>query len=128
MDAFHEVNDLAATGRAAHFRLVSYDGGRLLIVGSFDLTYYHDVELSFVDVCRINCPTEFHWPQFRDSGVSLGDGGRRFTVRTDEGTFEIVAERAEVAIGKVYHYDRGDELLPGERIAPWVRRRPEGPT
>lgn len=48
-------------------------------------------------------------------------GGIRFEIMTEDGTFEIIAESATIQMGKVYHYDRGVQLQPGERIAPWVK-------
>src|SRR4051812_46844608 len=108
-----EVNRLSASG-VDEFRFESFDGSRLLVIGSFDLCYYHDIEMTFTEVEFIRCPTYLREPQFRDAGQK-GDG-RRFEIRTDEGLFEIVAESVSVVIGKVYHYDRGEQLKAGERI------------
>jgi hypothetical protein len=116
---FDEVNRLSANG-IAEFRIGSFDGSQLLVIGSFDLSYYHDVELTFTEVEFIRCPTYFCEPHFRDAG-KMGDG-RQFEIKTDEGLFEIIAECVSVVIGKVYHYDRGEELKDGERIADWVKR------
>jgi hypothetical protein len=114
-----EVNRLS-TGGVNEFRVESFAGTQLVVIGSFDLCYYHDIELTFTEVEFIHCPTYFREPQFQDAGRS-GEG-RRFEIRTDEGRFEIVAESVSVVLGKVYHYDRGADLQPGERIAPWVKR------
>ncbi len=114
---FNEVNKFATN---AEFRIDSFDGSRLVLIGSFDLCYYHDVELTFTEVSFIRCPTYLREPQFREAGKT--EGGTRFEIKTEEGAFEIVAESAVVAAGKVYHYDRGSQLQPGERIAPWVKR------
>lgn len=72
----------------------------------------------------IRCPTYFREPQFRDGGKT--ESGTRFEIKIDEGVFEIVAESAAVTLGKVYHYDRGSALQPGERIAAWVKQS-DGP-
>jgi hypothetical protein len=116
---FDDVNRLSAAG-IDEFRIDSFDGFRLVLIGSADLSYYHDVEVAFTDVGFIRCPTNFYEPRFRDAGKT--DDGVRFEISTDEGNFEIVAGTALVSVGKVYHYDRGDALQPGERIAPWVKR------
>jgi hypothetical protein len=116
---FDDVNKFATN---AEFRFDSFDGSRLVLIGSFDLSYYHDVELTFSEVSFIRCPTYLREPQFRVGGKT--DSGTHFEIKTDEGSFEIVAQSAAVASGKVYHYDRGDQLQqPGERIASWVKRR-----
>ena len=107
---FDEVNQLSTDG-VDEFGIDSFDGSRLVLIGSFDLSYYHDVEVTFTGVAFIRCPTYFREPNFREAGETE-DGMR----------FEIVAASAAVAVGKVYHHDRGGKLQPGERIAPWVKR------
>ena len=101
----------------------SYDGCKLLIIGSFDLCYDHDIELTFSEVSFIRCPTTFSSPRFSDSGfIPVVYGGFRFLILAEEGEFEIVAESVDATIGKVFHYDRS-QLQPGERIADWVKRK-----
>jgi len=114
-----DVNGMIEGG-IDQFRVQSFDSCQLMIIGSFDLDYYHDIELTFSDVAYINCPTDFCEPRFSDGGPTAE--GRRFQIHTDEGQFEIVADQVVVVVGKVYHYDRGEPLLPGERIADWVKR------
>ncbi len=121
MGSLEEVNRLAASGMS-EFRIQSYDGWRLLVVGGFDLCYYHDIELTFTDVAHINLPTAFYWPAFEDVGQCGCCDRRRFAVRAEDSEWEVIAQTVEVVIGKVYHYDRGEPLQPGERIAPWVGR------
>ena len=118
-DIFAEVNRLSAAGMD-EFRLESFDGSRLLVIGSADLCYYRDAEITFVDVAFIRCPTSFREARFREAGRT--QDGTRFEVRTAGGMFEIVAASASATLGKVYHYDRGSQLQPGERVAPWVKR------
>lgn len=69
----------------------------------------------FSEVSFIRCPVYFHCPTFSDAGCAAE--GRRFIIQTDEGQFEIIAETLDATIGKVFHYDRGNQLQPGERIA-----------
>jgi hypothetical protein len=115
---FDTVNEMARDHD--QFRLQSFDGSNLLIVGSFDLCYYHDVEIIFYDVSSIRCEAFFWSPEFRDAGAT--EDGRRTEIVSDDKVFEIVATSVEVVVGKVFHYDRGELLQPGERIAPWVAR------
>ncbi len=116
---FDEVNQLSTDG-VDEFRIDPFDGSRLVLIGSFGLCYYYDVEVTFTEVAFIRCPTYFRAPKFSEAGKT--EDGVRSTITTDESTFEIVAESAGVAVGKVYHYDGGEQLQPGERIAPWVKR------
>jgi hypothetical protein len=119
MTSLEKLNEIAAS--ATDFRLESYNGEQLQIIGSFDLCYYHDVELIFSGVAFIRCAAEFTYPQFTDAGFV--PGGFRTLIHAEEGEFEIVARSLVVTFGKVFHYDRGDQLKPGERIADWVKRK-----
>ena len=110
MASLEEVNHLAQA--ACDFRWQSFDGSRLLIIGSFDLSYYHDIELSFVDVSFVHCPTNFSYPRIEDAGC--GPKGHRYVIHTDDGEFEIIAETLEATIGKVLHYDAADQPFPGK--------------
>jgi hypothetical protein len=120
------INDanLLLLGWVDSYHIQTFDGHRLLVVGSFDLSYYHDVELMFSGVESIRCPVYFTAEGFRDAGPG-GENGtcRRFEIVADGGPFEIVAESVAVEVVKVYYYDPGT-LKPGERIAEWVRRSP----
>lgn len=120
-----DVNELALYHSDFHLR--SFDGHRLILVGSFDLCYYHAVELHFVEVARIDCPVWFRRPTFADEGtVKDRDGSitdpRRYAISSDQGRHTIIARTVEIVLGTVYYYDRGVALKPGERIAPWVKR------
>ena len=120
MPILDDVNELSHHG-IDEFRIDSYDSCRLVIVGSFDLGYYHDVEITFTEVDFIRCATNFMQPMFRDAGVAE-DNCRRYEITTDDVTHEIMAESVAINFGKVFYYDRGADLKPGERIADWVQR------
>lgn len=117
------VNALAE--RHTDFALHAFDGDTLVMVGSFDLAYYYDVELRFHAVGRIDCPVRFSRPHFVDEGPVPGDAGqRRYAILAEDRRYLLVAESVEVVIGKVYRYDRGAELQAGERIDPAVSGAP----
>jgi len=122
MDTFAELNRLTANS-IHEFEIRSYDGWRLLIIGSSHLSWHHEVEILFTNVVHINCPTSFDTPTFQDTGKCPCCECRKFSIRTDQKEWEIIAGTAEVRIGIVYHYDRGENLQPGERIADWVSRK-----
>jgi hypothetical protein len=130
-EALDEVNRMSASGES-EFRVLAEGGGRLVLMGSFDLDYYHDVEVTFHDVrscgdpAELHAPGELRWPQLHDAGPA-GETRRRCVIEDDGGRHVVVAGGVSAEVGKVYPYDRGRELRPGERIAPWVRRRRERP-
>lgn len=123
--SFAELNEVAKGH--TDFRIQSFDGHRLVVVGSFDLCYYHGVEVHFVGVEHMNLPVWFNCPEFTDEGPisdpgSSVDHPRRFAIRADDGRHEVIAENVEVILGMVYYYDLGTQLQPDERLALWVKR------
>jgi hypothetical protein len=106
-----------------------------VIVGSPDLSYYHNVEVEFTDVAYVACATNFFEPKFRVGTPHerralvpvIGDfDDNLYCIDADAGsrpqTFFIVARSAEVKEGMVCYYPRPN-LKPGERLAPWVNSR-----
>ena len=85
MATLEDVNRLAASGMN-EFRIQSYDGWQLLVVGSYDLCHYHNIEVTFTDVAHINLPTAFYWPAFADIGrcECVCCQRRRFAVRAED--------------------------------------------
>jgi hypothetical protein len=116
MPSLEDVNKLVAAG-CFEFSISSFDGQRLLIVGSRDLCYYHNVELVFDEVTYINCPVDFHDPQFAKGQE------RFFEIQAEGENFSIAASAVSIDICTVFHYDRGELLQPGERIADWVFKK-----
>ncbi len=47
------------------FSVQSFSGGELVIVGSFDLAYYQDLQIEFSRVGFFSCPTRFSDASFR---------------------------------------------------------------
>jgi hypothetical protein len=120
MQTLADINEL----RLSTYQLQEFDGCRLLIVGDHDLSYHHQVELIFFDVQHIKCDVEFYDPVFQLLGpCHCGCGSQRIGIRADGGSFEITAAGYQIVTGLVFHYDR-ENLQPGERIAPWVKRIP----
>ncbi|MHB8732980.1 MAG: hypothetical protein ACYDAB_14470 [bacterium] len=96
------------------FRIQSFGAGDaagdvLTIVRSFDLTYYHDVEIEFADVVYLSCPTYFHSPSFRRATdaeraavmrtVDLHEQDLVFCIDADAGTGERTFTIAARALG-----------------------------
>ncbi|MED4727579.1 hypothetical protein P9597_05375 [Aneurinibacillus migulanus] len=49
--------------------LDEYKGESLRMIGSFDLSYYHEVEVNFNGVSFISCPIYLSYPKFRLASV-----------------------------------------------------------
>jgi hypothetical protein len=117
------------------WEIIGWERGTLCLAAGWDLTYHHDLEVRFSEVAYVACPESFSDPVFREpSGAEQallrhldGDGPLHvyaFDVEPPGGNGNmacvIVAASVDVVPGVVYRYWR-DELLPGERRAPWVR-------
>ena len=53
------------TGRWWDWRVDSWDGTSLRLIGDNDLTYHHAVTVTFTAAAYIACPMEFSHPVFR---------------------------------------------------------------
>lgn len=113
--------------------LLTHDA-RLVIVGGFDLSYYHDFELTFSGVTYVACETVFDPARLRQSTEAEASALKKEidfesgTLFCFESTFDghvsgrVVAAEVSFRKNRVYYYDRSS-LEPGESIAPWVKNR-----
>ncbi|UQA63220.1 hypothetical protein [Polyangium aurulentum] len=129
-----DVNEFLRGSNICEFSLWSFNEGRLLVLGSDDLAYYHVVEIVFEGVEYIDASTSLWEPRFRNATAVEAEafwaakgvkGEVELYVLEEEfdGKFTkhfVAAESMHVSTGMVYHYER-ENLKPGERIAPWVR-------
>jgi hypothetical protein len=134
MNALEQLNSIVCWD----YRIQSFDGYRLVLVGGTDLCYYHLVEAEFEEVDFISCPSSFSHARFRQATraersrvsrlVGIEDGATLFAIEAEScGSLEpqvffILAQSIKVTEGTVYYYQR-DDLQPGERIAEWVSQR-----
>ncbi len=112
---------------------------KLILIGSGDISYYHQIEIIFHNVSYISCPTMFRVAKIRKATSREQEAIRRllvndcdfekdiiFCIETDIDDEEIhqkhyiVAEKIEYNNDFVYHYKR-ENLKENERIAEWVR-------
>ncbi|NMO18569.1 hypothetical protein HPC49_33200 [Pyxidicoccus fallax] len=130
-DALRKLNAFVAETNVKDFGLRWIQAGSLYVVGSEDLSYYHQVELVFEDFAHVNLPREFSSPRLRLASAheALAPAHLRsdpelstFVFETPDapgGVFFVCACRLRIEYGMAYHYRR-TPLQPGERIAPWV--------
>ena len=50
------INEIVTTTNTTDFLVQSFVGDSLLLIGSFDLCYYHELEIRFDDVAYIGLP------------------------------------------------------------------------
>lgn len=130
-----DVNSFLDSSNISEFVVWSFSDSRLLLLGSDDLAYYHQIEIIYHDVEYIDAPISFWKPRFRaatEEETRLFRAGKGASTTASLHVIEdnsdgvitiylIAAERCSVVTGMVYHYDRAS-LQPGERIASWVHR------
>ena len=129
------INEIVATTNTTDFILHSFVGDSLLLIGSFDLCYYHELEIRFHDVRYIGLPVYgLNSPRLSVASeverqahahIELDDDDMLFRLHGDPDfnggrVYYIAAKRVSIAEGMVYHYVR-DDLKDGERIAEWVK-------
>ena len=119
LEQIARVNELALWDYTA----ARIDEHTLLVLGSHDFAYYHDLELEFRGVTFCDLPDQFSHAEWMLIGY--GDGGMEIGIVAESlsgagtGEYRIRALEMTVRVGKVYYYNRKD-LKPGEKIASWV--------
>ena len=119
------------------FHLWSYDGRRLVISGSTDLTYYHKLEIIFTDVFYASTFFE-GWHSETDKSVieipnsdlnkelnikfEIEQGYQIFIIRTENYKKDIYIAAKEIQFNTdtVYYYQR-ENLGDNERLADYLK-------
>ncbi len=130
---FHMLDELRESTNTCDFEVLSFSDARLFIIGSFDLDYYHEVEIAFEDVVYIELPTYFNRPALRaatpeeaNAYAYLGLDPTEYLYVIEEDPYVdsrkyyVAARSVSARKCMVYHYRR-EELKDGEEIAPWVK-------
>lgn len=118
------------------FRIVKVEpSGTVTIIGAFDLSYWHVIEIVIKETTYISCPISFDNARFR-----LATESEKQAIKPDLRTewndliicivlnedlneeptkHYIFAEEIDFRMGTVYHYKK-EELKEGESIADWI--------
>jgi hypothetical protein len=136
MDAINRLNEIVQTTDTTNFRIQSYDSGNLILAGSFDFCYYHEVELIFSGVSYISLPADFWHPLIRMATnneiaairamIEIDETENVYCIEAETSAslekvlFYVMAEGVAIKEGLVFYYPRGN-LEAGESIASWVK-------
>jgi len=103
----------------------------LVVLCSFDFSYYHDLELVFYDVSFTDLdPGDMWWDHWEKDQVEMNPNytGEGFEFYFNRGTHTDVqlivrAKAFSYHFGTVFYYDREaqETLKPGQRVAYWVK-------
>ena len=130
------INAIVSAANIMDFHVRSFDGDTLMLTGSFDHCYYHELEIYFHVASYIGLPVYgLDLPSFSiasapdrelHSHLQLDETDILFKLHSNadfEGGYHyfVAAERLSIVEGIVYYYHR-ENLKAGERIADWVKR------
>lgn len=108
------------------FSVFLYERGRLIIVGSDDLSYYHNLEITIETLSYINGVMDWSCDLDDDfMKISIqDDGSKKLSIlefySDNELKFKVVGESISINFDTVFYYER-DNLRTGERLAYWVK-------
>lgn len=131
------INEIVTKTNTTDFVVHSFRGDSLLLTGSFDHCYYHELEVHFHVVSYIGLPVHgIDSPHFSiatdaerraHNHLELTDTDTLFKIHADPEfrgghSYYVAAESVRMLEGTVFYYMRED-LKPNERIAEWVERK-----
>lgn len=130
--AFALLKELVETSNIIEFCVARFDTNNLLLIGSFDLSYYHEAEFVFEDVFYIEIYTSsLSHPTLRFATaeeiarykhLELDASERLFALTSDSHqlnpVYFIGASQVKARKCMVYHYNR-ENLQAGEEI--WMQ-------
>ncbi|MDF1661221.1 MAG: hypothetical protein P1V97_05590 [Planctomycetota bacterium] len=135
MDPLEQFQVLARDKDIREFQLYSVEQNRLILTGSRDHAYYHQIELRFENTRYMSIPMEFSDPIFRYGEEDDYERIRRIVELENQDliihveaetpaalepqNFYIVAQTLTLDSDMVYHYQR-ENLVDGERLASWA--------
>lgn len=75
-DKLNAINNYLIHSNCSDFRIKNFNGCNLNLIGSFDLFYYHEIEVIFYEVSQITMETLFN--------LDLTESQFRLNILTDE--------------------------------------------
>ncbi len=137
----NEIDQIIRKNQWFDFHVIKYDGYRLIIGGSIDLTYYHKLEIIFEDVFFASTffnewHTDTNKPVLEIPNDKLNkelnlrfeieQGYQVFIIHTEDykNNIYIAAKTLIYNTDTVYYYKR-NELKENERIADFVNVKEE---
>ncbi|MGR6761181.1 hypothetical protein ACU1JV_04905 [Paenibacillus sp. T2-29] len=134
-----QLNEILSQNNIDHYYIYDYTSRpKLVLAGSFDFSYYHNIEITFYKVSFLSCPGGvFSIEYFRLANdkelemlktVSYGFIEGPVICMEDQtfGTrFFIAAESLDYELKTVYYY-KCENLQPHESVAEWVGKDGKG--
>jgi len=136
MNTVKRINEIIKTRNSFDFILNEKGADKLILTGSFDFSYYHDIELIFHGVSYHSLADNFYAPNFRKAtNLEVSELKKTTAIATKQTAyciqaethdhlqkqcFYIVADSVTINEGRVYYYHRKN-LKPEESIASWAK-------
>ena len=117
-----KINHFLEKSNCSDFRIKSFDGFKLHLIGSFDLCYYHEVEIVFNGVYKISMEIDFFVDcdkkpfQFHKADKANADcDNEMIKIIILDGTNtkqSIICQDIDLIVGRVKYYDNtGNRIL-----------------
>ncbi len=139
------VDEKDEEGQYTSYPAADVPADALIVLGSFDFCYYHDLELLFYGVQTHNLPPQAHWSDhWQKPQLELVQGNEAQVVLQQlqwepapqqklfafnvgshgDSRYYILALGLSWHIGVAFHYDREaqEPLQPGQRVVYWVHK------
>lgn len=115
------LNERVWTVSWLDFYIFSYEKNKLVIAGSDDFSYYHNVEIECYN--PIYMKGNFEWTcDTTGELASVGDAKKKLLFMNDDGiALEVIADKFFINFDTVFYYYR-DNLIEGQRMAAWVKK------
>lgn len=111
------------------YSVLEQEDTRLLLAGSFDSCYYHNLELEFTGLLFCDCPEYMRAQSFRlvegeekarlAEHYGFAEDGLVLCITYSQREFFLAFRSLILREGTVFYYPR-ENLKPGERVASWV--------
>jgi hypothetical protein len=111
------INNYLLNSNCSDFSIRHFDGSKLYLIGSFDLCYYHEIEIIFHEVFRLDLETSFgldltHPPfQFNIETFDADKMVEIFVVDNCNTKQSIICENIDFNIGIVKYHDEAGKLI-----------------
>ncbi len=115
----NELNAYIAKQTVLEFHIRKYDGWKLQVVGSFDLCYYHDIEVFFRGVSYMAVQDRWSDLTYQKCPFSVSQDERlqrdnliQITVCNDDGEKQIIiCEDFDFIVKHVSYYDEDGKFV-----------------
>ena len=116
-DKIESINSYLLNSNCSDFRVKHFDGSNLHLIGSFDLCYYHNIEIVFHEVFRLALNTSFDLgllqSPFQFNIVDIGNDKMVEVIIVDNSNAKqsVICEHMDFIVKTVKYYDEAGKRI-----------------